>query len=250
MSRKYSPAVVIAAIVFLAAANGARAGVGDYTGGALSSFKFMMRVEKAQYYSPNNNGDYCWYNDGWQGPGWYLCGDEWLNGFGWGGPYGWNGWGGGFPIRRHGSHGWRLASRRSEPCFRRRAVSRPGPSGAPASPGFQGGGFPAFHNFGGGHNVGPGGIHGPAVGGAPGSLGFQGGGVPAFHNFGGSHNLGAGWPHGPAAGGAPGSLGFHGGGVPAFHGFGAGSGGIHGFSAGGFQGGGAFSGGHGGGGHR
>ena len=92
MSRKSSSAVVIVAIVFLAVANGAQAGVGDHAGGALSSSKFMSPVEKAQYYSLDDNSNYCWYNNGWQGPGWYLCGDAWLNGFGWGGPYGWNGW--------------------------------------------------------------------------------------------------------------------------------------------------------------
>ena len=244
MSRKYSPAVVIVAIVFLAAANGARAGVGDHTGGALSSLKFMMRVERIQYYSYGGN-NYCWYDEGWQGPGWYSCGDEWLNGFGWGGPYGWNGWGGGYSIRRHGSHGvWRSGA--PSHVFGGAPSPGLGPSGAPASPGFQGGGVPAFHNFGGANwrrTSWP-------TGGAPASPGLQGGGFPAFHNFGGGHNFGAGGLHGPT-GGAPASLGFQGGGVPAFHGFG-GAGGYHGLGGAGFQGGGgAFSvGGHGGGGHR
>ena len=214
MSRKYSPAVVIVAIVFLAAANGARAGVGDHTGGALSSLKFMTRVEKAQYYSYGGN-NYCWYDEGWQGPGWYSCGDEWLNGFGWGGPYGWNGWGGGYPIRRHGSHEWRLAPRRSEPVYRRRrrlrvwaraALRRPLASRAAA--------FPLFTTLAAATTLAPAGLHGP-TGGAPASLGFRAGGVPAFHGFGGA-------------------------------------GGYHGLGGAGFQGGGgAFSvGGHGGGGHR
>src|SRR5262245_32696422 len=35
---------------------------------------------------------YCWYDFGWNGPGWYWCGDPWRTGFGWGGPRGWNNW--------------------------------------------------------------------------------------------------------------------------------------------------------------
>jgi hypothetical protein len=35
---------------------------------------------------------FCWYDDGWQGPGWYWCGYAYRAGFGWGGPVGWNGW--------------------------------------------------------------------------------------------------------------------------------------------------------------
>nr|MEA2797243.1 hypothetical protein [Phenylobacterium sp.] len=35
---------------------------------------------------------YCWYDSAWSGPGWYWCGYEWRNGFGWGGPRGWHGW--------------------------------------------------------------------------------------------------------------------------------------------------------------
>jgi hypothetical protein len=38
---------------------------------------------------------YCWYDDGWHGPGFYWCGYRWRRGFGWGGPIGWRGWGGG-----------------------------------------------------------------------------------------------------------------------------------------------------------
>jgi hypothetical protein len=36
--------------------------------------------------------DYCWYDDGWMGPGWYWCGYAARVGFGWGGPLGWNNW--------------------------------------------------------------------------------------------------------------------------------------------------------------
>jgi hypothetical protein len=36
--------------------------------------------------------NYCWYDDGWRGPGWYWCGYAYRAGFGWGGPVGWNNW--------------------------------------------------------------------------------------------------------------------------------------------------------------
>lgn len=36
---------------------------------------------------------YCWYDSGWNGPGWYLCGYPKRRGYGWGGAYGWHGWG-------------------------------------------------------------------------------------------------------------------------------------------------------------
>ena len=35
---------------------------------------------------------YCFYPDGWQGPGWYRCGWQRRRGMGWGGPMGWRGW--------------------------------------------------------------------------------------------------------------------------------------------------------------
>jgi hypothetical protein len=40
-----------------------------------------------------NGRNYCWYYDGWQGPGWYWCGYAWRRGYGWGSPvWGWNNW--------------------------------------------------------------------------------------------------------------------------------------------------------------
>jgi hypothetical protein len=40
-----------------------------------------------------NGHNYCWYYDGWQGPGWYWCGYAWRRGYGWGSPvWGWNSW--------------------------------------------------------------------------------------------------------------------------------------------------------------
>ena len=36
--------------------------------------------------------DFCFYFDGWNGPGWYRCGWASRSGLGWGGVYGWNDW--------------------------------------------------------------------------------------------------------------------------------------------------------------
>jgi hypothetical protein len=47
-------------------------------------------MQQAQYYW--NGREYCWYDDGWQGPGWYWCGYAWRRGYGWGGAWGWNNW--------------------------------------------------------------------------------------------------------------------------------------------------------------
>jgi hypothetical protein len=48
---------------------------------------------------------YCFYFDGWHGPGWYRCGLAWRRGYGWGGVYGWNSWTYGPWERRHHHHG-------------------------------------------------------------------------------------------------------------------------------------------------
>ncbi len=48
---------------------------------------------------------YCFYFEGWQGPGWYRCGFAWRRGLGWGGVYGWNSWSYGPYERRHHHHG-------------------------------------------------------------------------------------------------------------------------------------------------
>ncbi len=48
---------------------------------------------------------YCWYYDGWHGPGWYWCGFRFRRGFGWGGGWGWHGWAGGRGVGFHGGGG-------------------------------------------------------------------------------------------------------------------------------------------------
>ena len=47
-------------------------------------------VEKAQYVYRGRR--YCFYFDGWHGPGWYWCGYSHRRGYGWGGASGWRGW--------------------------------------------------------------------------------------------------------------------------------------------------------------
>ena len=78
-------------------------------------------IEQAQFFFGGRN--YCWYDDGWQGPGYYWCGYAWRRGLGWGGGAGWHGW--------HGGRG-------------RVVVGRPGHGG-----GRPGGGHPGGH---GGHH--------------------------------------------------------------------------------------------------
>jgi len=44
---------------------------------------------------------YCWYDDAWNGPGWYWCGYAWRWNLGWGGGFGWHGWRGGHRGKHH-----------------------------------------------------------------------------------------------------------------------------------------------------
>ncbi len=55
--------------------------------GALQS---QSMVEQVQYRWAGR--EYCFYDDGWRGPGWYWCGYRLRTGFGWGGPMGWHSW--------------------------------------------------------------------------------------------------------------------------------------------------------------
>jgi hypothetical protein len=47
-------------------------------------------IETVQFIWGGRN--YCWYDSGWRGPGWYWCGYDGRRGLGWGGVYGWHGW--------------------------------------------------------------------------------------------------------------------------------------------------------------
>jgi len=94
-------ALAIAAGFALPLAGAAEAAIG----GALPSTE-ILPVENAQFFFGGQN--YCWYDEGWQGPGWYWCGYAWNNGQGWGGGEGWHGW------RGH-SHGAYSGSRGNAP---------------------------------------------------------------------------------------------------------------------------------------
>lgn len=51
----------------------------------------MSLKQDAQYFYEGRR--YCFYPNGWRGPGYYWCGYNWRRGYGWGGPMGWRGWG-------------------------------------------------------------------------------------------------------------------------------------------------------------
>lgn len=63
----------------------------------------QLPIEDAQFFWGGNN--YCFYPNGWHGPGFYYCGYAWRRGYGWGGPAGWHGWHGGRGGFRGGPHG-------------------------------------------------------------------------------------------------------------------------------------------------
>ena len=54
--------------------------------GVRSAADSLGIVEKSQFFYGGR--DYCWYPDGWHGPGFYWCGYAYRPGFGWGGPMG------------------------------------------------------------------------------------------------------------------------------------------------------------------
>ena len=60
----------------------------------------LKLTENVQFFW--NGYDYCWYDDGWNGPGWYRCGMDLQSGIGWGGGYGWHNWRGGHRGGRGG----------------------------------------------------------------------------------------------------------------------------------------------------
>jgi hypothetical protein len=93
--------VAAAAVAFagLAANQGAAAPLAD-SAGLRAALGAVEITDKAQY--TYNGKSYCWYDDGWNGPGWYVCGEYTVRGVGWGGGAGWHGWthtGGGTAVR-------------------------------------------------------------------------------------------------------------------------------------------------------
>ncbi len=95
-----------AGAAFLACAS-AQVADAQLTSGVLSGSSQAM-VQPVQFYVWGGR-NYCWYYNGWHGPGWYWCGFRWRSGFGWGGGWGWHGWRGagyrGVGGYRGGYHG-------------------------------------------------------------------------------------------------------------------------------------------------
>jgi len=90
-----STALTAAAALPLAA--GAQAAIGYGGLGADVQQRQIAPIEKAQFFWGGYN--YCWYDDAWNGPGWYYCGYAWNQGLGWGGGFGWHNW-------HRGGPGW------------------------------------------------------------------------------------------------------------------------------------------------
>ena len=105
MIRKLVLSLALLAGVSMPLIDAAQAAVGDgIVSGSLSSVR-VSQAENTQFFFGGNN--FCWYYDGWQGPGWYWCGYAWRRGYGWGGGEGYHGWHrgpGGF--RPHGPGGF------------------------------------------------------------------------------------------------------------------------------------------------
>ena len=146
MLRKLVLGLALAMSTALPLANVAEAAVGD---GVVASHAAsqLLPIEHVQYVYGGQN--YCWYDNGWRGPGYYYCGYAFRTGLGWGGGIGWNNWGGG--GWRGGGAGWHGG-------------------------GWHGGGG-GWHGGGGGWHGGGGGWHGGGGGWHGGGGGFHGGGV-------------------------------------------------------------------------
>lgn len=77
---------LIVGTALIGSAQAAPIGVPD---GARAAIEHLAIVERAHMWG---NQNYCWYEDGWNGAGWYQCGYAGRKGSGWGGPWGWHGW--------------------------------------------------------------------------------------------------------------------------------------------------------------
>src|SRR5277367_671914 len=209
------------ALASLPFANGAQAGVGDSSGSAGSWLGHLSPVQTIQF---NSFGSNCYYADGWNGRGWYQCGDDWNNGFGWVGPFNTSG---ALAFRRNHRHGVVVLHPRAPNAVypglessRLLGVGVPSARLRVGAPAFGGG--PRFRQFGAGGVHSLSGIHARAAT-VP---GFAGGGFHSGLGGGNFHQFhGAGVPHI----GAPISPGFAGGG--GYHGFG-GAGNFHGAGVG------------------
>ena len=86
---KFLKRLGISAVFAVAALAGGQAAAMPLAGPG-KAFERVDLVAKTQYSYGGQN--YCWYDDGWNGPGWYVCGQYTVRGVGWGGAAGWHGW--------------------------------------------------------------------------------------------------------------------------------------------------------------
>jgi len=105
----------------------------------------LPSLDRVQFIFGGRN--FCWYDNGWRGPGFYWCGYAFRSGYGWGGVAGWNGW-------RGGGGGSRAIGGRSgaRSAVGRQASGRA--SGGHAGGGRASGGRGGGHAGGGGHGGG------------------------------------------------------------------------------------------------
>jgi hypothetical protein len=94
--------LAIAAGALLAATH-ANAGTFPANAGLIGSGSDLIDQVAVRVYVHEGNR-YCFYFNGWHGPGWYRCGFAFRRGLGWGGVYGWNSWSYAPYERRYGRH--------------------------------------------------------------------------------------------------------------------------------------------------
>ena len=95
--------IAAAALLTIGAAAGAETAAAAPTMIVPASPGIDTSVQQINYYYRGR--EYCWYYDGWQGPGWYWCGYAWRRGYGWGSPvWGWNNWAWHGPRYHRGGH--------------------------------------------------------------------------------------------------------------------------------------------------
>jgi hypothetical protein len=98
-----STSAIVGGVTLIESALAAPAGLPD---GVRTAIDRLNIIEAVHMW---NDQSYCWYDEGWNGAGWYLCGYEKRRNYGWGGPYGWHGWGmmmGGHHMGHHHMMGW------------------------------------------------------------------------------------------------------------------------------------------------
>lgn len=104
MYREIALSLALASSLAIPLANTAEAAIADGALGARLGSIQIAPIEDAQFVFGGRN--YCWYDDAWQGPGWYWCGYAWRHGYGWGGGYGFHGWRGGHAGGYYGHGGY------------------------------------------------------------------------------------------------------------------------------------------------